>query len=102
MRVPELLLGDIENSVDVSFGADYEEGIVGAFGDENIAYISDESRLLNGDGLYEIGAGENCDGSHSLYGDASEFILAFLVSFCGEVNLGAFQVGEYGTSRGFA
>lgn len=67
--VPEFFLADIENTVDVSFGADHKEGIVGAFGDENIAYVPDEGGPLNGNGLYEVGAG---------------------------------QVGEYGSPRGLA
>ena len=73
MGVPEFLLADIENSVDVTFGTDYEEGIVGAFGDENIADVPDECGSLNRDGLYEVGASENCDGGHSLNRDAPEF-----------------------------
>lgn len=102
MGVPELFLGDIENSVNVPFSADHEERIVGAFGDENIADVPDESGSLDRNGLYEVGASENCDGGHSLDGDAPEFVLAFLITFCGEVNLGALQIGEYGTSCGLA
>jgi len=75
---------------------------VGAFGDESIADVPDEGGLLDGNGLCEVGPSENCDGSHSLNGDTPEFVFAFLVSFCGEVNLGALQIGEYGASCGFA
>nr|DAN72574.1 MAG TPA: hypothetical protein [Caudoviricetes sp.] len=75
---------------------------MGAFWDENVADVSDEGGLLNGNGLYEVGARENCDSGHTLNGNAPEFVLAFLVPFCGEVNLGAFQVGEYCSPCGFA
>jgi hypothetical protein len=101
-RVPELLLADIENSVNVPFSTDHKEGIVGAFGDENIANVSDEGGPLNRNGLHEVGASENCDSGHSLNRDTPKFVLALLIPLCGEMNLGALQISENGASCGLA
>ena len=75
---------------------------MGAFGDENIADVSDEGGPLNRDGLYKVDPSENCDSGYSLDRDAPEFPLAFLVPLCGEMKLSALQVSEYCTSCSFA